>query len=208
MELYEKGIKKYFDGSIRTVYQFDSLKSCNELKGFLLSIQNKFGDVQDIIVKRYVSDNKVLFYKRYNDLYDFLEKFDLPNVQEYNTYEFLCNGMHCKIDSEKDIIDIYHSVNITESESDNYEYYKFSSGLIVRYNNDSGRCYYLDDDNKWICKLSLQSMIDDAAYAYEIIDDPLKEISAEELERKHNEKKAGITQRFKDFCCEIEFIEM
>lgn len=148
MELYEKGIKKYSDGSIRNIYQMETLKNCNELKGFLLSFQNKFGDVYDIIVKRYVSHSEVLFYRHYNDLYDFLEGFNLVNIQKYNIYEFLCDDMHCKIDSEKDIIDIYHSNDIIEPESNNYEYYKFSSGLIVRYDNDNGNCYYLDKNNK------------------------------------------------------------
>lgn len=205
MELYEKSITKYSDGSIRNIYHLEPLKNCNELKGFLLSFQNKFGDIFDIIVKRYVGNSEVLFYKRYNDLYDFLEDFELADIKKYNIYEFLCVDMHCKIDTEKDIIDIYRSEDVTESESDNYEYYKFSSGLVVRYNNDNGSCYYLGENNKWIRKNSLQSIIDDAAYAYEIIDNPLKNVSTEEL-NKYNQKKAELIEHFKEFCCEIEFI--
>lgn len=203
MKLYEKSITKYSDGSIRNIYHLEPLKSCNELKGFLLSFQNKFGDICDIIVKRYVGRNEVLFYKRYNELYDFLEDFDLTDIKKYNIYEFSCSNMHCKIDSEKDIIDIYHLNYISKPESDNYEYYKFSSGLVVRYNNDNGKCYYLAK-NKWILRYSLQSIIDDAAYAYEVIDNPLKYVPAEELD-KYNKKKSELEERFKEFCCGIEF---
>lgn len=202
MKLYEKSITKYSDGSIRNIYHLEPLKSCNELKGFLLSFQNKFGDILCIIVKRYEKENFISFYKRYNDLYDFLENFDLVNIKKFNIYEFLCGNMHCKIDFEKDIIDIYHPNYISKPESDNYEYYKFSSGLIVRYNNDNGKCYYLDK-NKWILRYSLQSIIDDAAYAYEIIGDPLKNVSAVEL-NKYNQKKAELAELFKEFCCEID----
>lgn len=205
MKLYEKSITKYSDGSIRNIYHLEPLKSCNELKGFLLSFQNKFGDICDIIVKRYEKENFISFYKRYNDLYDFLENFDLVNIKKYNIYEFLCSDMHCIIDTEKDIIDIYRSEDIVEPKSDNYEYYKFRSGLVVRYNNDNGRCCYLDENNKWVRKNSLQSMIDDAAYAYEIIGDPLENISAKELD-KYKKLEAELEERFKEFCCEIEFI--
>lgn len=205
MELYEKGITKYSDGSIRNIYYLEPLKNCNELKGFLLSFQNKFGDIFDIIVKRYVGNSEVLFYKRYNDLYDFLEDFELADIKKYNIYEFLCVDMHCKIDTENDIIDIYHSEEIAEPESDNYEYYKFSSGLVVRYSNGNGNCCYLDKNNKWVRKNSLQSIIDDSAYTYEIIDNPLKNVPAEEL-NKYNKKKAELAELFKEFCCEIEFI--
>lgn len=207
MKLYEKSITKYSDGSIRNIYHIEPLKSCNELKGFLLSFQNKFGDICDIIVKRYVGRNEVLFYKRYADLYYFLKGFELADIKKFNIYEFLCSDMHCVIDTEKDIIDIYRSEDIVEPESDNYEYYKFSSGLVVRYNNENGRCCYLDENNKWVRKNSLQSIIDDAAYAYKIIDDPLENISAKELD-KYKKLEAELVERFKEFCFGIEFIEM
>ncbi len=42
MKLYEKSITKYSDGSIRNIYHLEPLKGCNELKGFMLSFQNKF----------------------------------------------------------------------------------------------------------------------------------------------------------------------
>ncbi len=131
----------------------------------------------------FVGKNKVLFYRWYNDLYDFLEGFDLTYIKKYNIYEFSCSNMHCVIDTEKDILDIYRSEYIAKPESDNYEYYKFSSGLVVRYNKDNGTCCNLDEDNRWVRKNSLQSMIDDAAYAYEMIDDPLKYVPAEKLDK-------------------------
>ncbi|MCM1059117.1 MAG: hypothetical protein NC452_02360 [Eubacterium sp.] len=207
MKLYQKITKKYEDGSIRKIYQLETLKSCNELKGFLLSFQNKFGDMDCIIVKRYVGVNKVLFYGRYIDLYDFLEKFNLADIKEYNTYEFSCDNLHCVIDTEKNIINIFQSDYLSEPESDNYEYCKFlNSKLIIRYNKDNGSCYYLDNYNRWICEYSLQRFLDDAAYSYEIIDDPLKGLPAEEL-NKHYEKEIELIKQFKEFCCDIEFIE-
>lgn len=176
MKLYKQSSNDYEDGSKRNIYNFESLKNCDELKNFMLLIQNQYGKLFDIIVKKYQTNNEVLVYHRYNDLNDFVEKYNKENIQEFNIYEFLSNNMHYKIDTLKNTLDIYQKNVIDEevSETANYEYYRFSSGLIVRYNPKNAHCDYLSDDNEWISNNSLLSMVDDAAYDYEIIENPLE----------------------------------
>lgn len=174
MKLYKQSSNNYEDGSKRDIYNFETLKTNDELKNFMILIQNQYGNLFDIIVKKYQIGNEVLFYHRYNDLNDFLDKYNKENIQEFNIYEFLSNNMHYKIDTLQNTLDIYQKSNIDEiNEVANYEYYRFSSGLIVRYNTKNAHCDYLNDDNEWISNNSLITKVDDAAYDYEIIENPV-----------------------------------
>lgn len=176
MKLYKQSSNDYEDGSKRNIYNFESLQNCDELKSFMVLIQNQYGKLFDIIVKKHQINNQVLFYHRYNDLNEFIEKYNKENIQEFNIYEFLSNNMHYKIDTLQNTLDIYQKNIIVneENQTENYEYYRFDSGLIVRYNQANAHCDYLSDDNEWISKNSLLSMVDDAAYTYEIIENPLE----------------------------------
>lgn len=176
MKLYKQSSNNYEDGSKRNIYNFGSLKNVDELKNFMILIQNQYGNLFNIIVKKYQVNNEVLFYHCYNDLNTFIKEYNMENIQEFNIYEFLSNDMHYKIDTLQNTLDIYQENIIAngENQTENYEYYKFDSGLIVRFNLKNAHCDYLSDDNKWISNNSLLSMVDDAAYTYEIIENPLE----------------------------------
>lgn len=176
MKLYKQSSNDYEDGSKRNIYNFESLQNCDELKSFMVLIQNQYGKLFDIIVKKHQINNQVLFYHRYNDLNEFIGKYNKENIQEFNIYEFLSNNMHYKIDTLKNTLDIYQKNIIVdeENQTENYEYYRFDSGLIVRFNLRNAHCDYLNDDNRWVSNNSLLSMVDDAAYRYEIIENPLE----------------------------------
>lgn len=174
MKLYKQSSNNYEDGARRDVYNFETLRINEELKNFMILIQEQYGNLFDIIVKKYQPGNEVLFYRRYNNLKDFIEKYNKEDIQEFNIYEFLSKNMHYKIDTLQNTLDIYQKSNINDeiNEVESYEYYRFDSGLIVRYNIKNAHCDYLNDD-EWISNNSLISMVDDAAYKYEIIENPL-----------------------------------
>ena len=173
MQLYKKENKRYKDGSTRNIYQFEHLNNCEELKKFIFSLQKKFGNIYNIIVKKYCI--KEWIYYHFDNYNDFVKNYNCEDIEEFNIYEFLSDGMHYKIDTVANLIYIYKLNSINQQDSDNYEYYKFNSNLIVRYNNDNANCYYLDNNNEWVYKGSLISLIEDPAYKYEIISDPLSE---------------------------------
>ncbi|MCI9433722.1 MAG: hypothetical protein HFI86_00405 [Bacilli bacterium] len=176
MKLYKQSSHDYEDGSKRNIYNFESLQNCDELKKFMILIQNQYGKLFDIIVKKYQVNNEVLFYHCYNDLNEFIKEYNRENIQEFNIYEFLSDNMNYKIDTLHNTLDIYQEniIGADENQTENYEYYRFDSGLIVRFNLRNAHCDYLDDDNRWISNNSLLSMVDDAIYNYKTIENPLE----------------------------------
>ena len=180
MQLYKKDSIKYDDGSVRNFYQFEALKNCNELKKLILSLQNKFGMIDEIIVRSEKTDNAqdIVFYKKYENLADFIKNYNLQDIQEFNMYVFTGNNVYYHLNTLSNTLAIYKENIIAEDmieEEPNYEYYKFENDLILRFDLNSAKCYYLTNDGNWKYDNSFRHFIDDPAYKYEIIDDPLSE---------------------------------
>lgn len=176
MKLYRKELKKYDDGSIRSVYNFEKIEKIDDLKRFMLAIQNKFGTLNNIIVKNETSDNKILLYKKYKNLKEFCKDYQYENFEKFNIYEFLGVNLHFKIDITNNFIDIYQKKSdlLNQNDIDNYSYYLFENGLIVRYDKNNSNCSYLNEDNIWVEDNSLIPLICNPNYDYEEIDDPLE----------------------------------
>lgn len=175
MKLYKVDSKNFDNGDIKKVYRFEQLKNLDDLKNFLLLIKNYYGEISEIIVKKDIGTNEIVFYKKYQEFEEFVNNYNLNNFKEFNIYEFLGNNMHFKIDILNNLIDIYQGSENTliDGKIIDYEYYRFESGLIVRFNKGNAHCDYLDNNN-WVSKNSLITLIDDAAYKYEIIENPLE----------------------------------
>ena len=212
MTLHKYKTTIYEDGTERNIYRFAPLHSCDDLKKFMISLENICGDIDDIIVKRYIDEHTVLLYEKYEFFPDFLEKFNLEDIKEFNKYEFSGTDKDhrfdaiCKIDTIDSTINIYTFDHYENLETDNYEYYKFDNDLIVRYNLDSGRCYYLlRDEKRWVSNNSLISKIEDAAYKYIEISDPLNGMG-EEVDRQRIEDAAKRMEYYKQFAYEIGIV--
>ncbi|MCM1059134.1 MAG: hypothetical protein NC452_02445 [Eubacterium sp.] len=214
MTLYKQGTISYHYGAERNTYLFTPLNNSDELKKFMISLQNFCGEIWFIIVKKYfgTNDNKVMLYEKYDALLVFLEKFGLQDIKEFNTYEFLgidpnCKfKMHCKIDTIKNILDIYKSDYTAEPEEGSYTYYKFENGIIVRLNTEGSGCHFLTNDNRWKLDYSYEDWIYDAAYKYVEISDPLNGM-ADMYEHQYAQNVAQRMKHYNQLAYEIKIVE-
>ena len=96
MTIYKQETIPYDDGTERVIYSFPSLKDCNDLKKFMVLLESICGKIDEMIITNCTSDDETIsFYKRYDDLPDFLDNFNLQNIREYNTYTFTgCDKNH------------------------------------------------------------------------------------------------------------------
>lgn len=212
MTIHKQETISYHYGAERNIYLFPPLNSCDDLKKFMISLESICGEIWDIIVKKDIGENTVRLYGKYEFLLDFLEKFDLQNIQEFDTYEFSGRNSdsiyytHCKIDTVKNTLDIYKSNHASKPEKGSYKYYRFENGIIVRLNTNGSGCHYLTDDNRWKLDYSYEDLIDDAAYKYAEISDPLNGM-ADEYERRYAENAAKRMEYYKQFAYEIKIAE-
>lgn len=213
MTIYKQKTIPYDDGTERVIYSFPSLKDCNDLKKFLVLLESICGKIDEMIISNCTSDDEA-FYKRYDDLPDFLDNFNLQNIREYNTYTFTgCNKndkfkTYNKIDTVKNTFSFYkcYDDEFDEPQKGNYRYYKFKNGTIVRINMTGRGCHYLTKDNRWKLDYSYEDWIYDAAYSMVEISDPLSG-KADEYERQYEEILSKRMEHYKQFGDKIIIVD-
>ncbi len=176
MKLYKQNSEIYSNGSKKEVYKFENLQNNNDIKNFLKLLQEQFGIIYDINVKKYKSESEILLYDHYDNLNEFIARYNNPNMKDYNVYEFLGQNIHYRINTDNNTIEIYFKKKRIKDEiQPDYEYYKFANGLIIRIDKNTAHCFYLTTSGQWKNDDAYLKFVEDAAYKYEIIDDPLEE---------------------------------
>ena len=155
-----------------------------------------------MIISNCTSDDEV-FYKRYDDLPDFLDNFNLQIIREYNKFK-----TYNKINTVKNTFTFYkcYDDEFDEPQKDNYRYYKFRNGTIVRINMTGRGCHYLTKDNRWKLDYSYEDWIYDAAYSMVEISDPLSG-KADEYERQYEEILSKRMEHYKQFGDKIIIVD-